>query len=114
MQISQQENTTIFLWEAHDPIGADFRNQVKAHYKNMHQQNIVVDLSKVTEIDPVHVLEFSELSVYNKEQVKKSFVIVVGHMKVDALPENISVAPTLQEALDLVDMEEIERDLGYL
>ena len=114
MQISQQENTTIFLWETNDPIGIDFRNQVKAHYKNMHDQNVIIDLSALERIDPIHVLEFSELSTYNKEQVRKSFVIVVRHMKVDALPENISVAPTIQEALDLVDMEDIERDLGYL
>lgn len=114
MQISQQENTTIFLWETIDPIGTDFRNQVKAHYKNMHQQNIVVDLSALEGIKPSHLLEFSEISLYNKEQVKKSFVVVVGFVENDVFPPDISVAPTLQEALDLIDMEEIERDLGYL
>lgn len=114
MQISRQENTTIFLWETIDPIGTDFRNQVEEHYKNMNEQNIVLDLSAIEGINPSHVLEFSELSIYNKEQVKKSFVVVVGLIEIDALPDDISVVPTLQEALDMVDMEEIERDLGYL
>jgi hypothetical protein len=113
MQIQQEEQTTIFSWEANDPVGVDFRNLVKGHYKNMHQQNIVVDLSLLKNLQSNHIMEFSELSVYNKETVNKSFVMVVGTMDIDALPDQISTAPTLQEALDLIDMEEIERDLGY-
>lgn len=113
MQITHQENTTIFSWEINDPIGVDFRNLVKAHYKNMHDQNIVVDLSQINTLESSHILEFFELSVYNKEQVNKSFVVVIGTMEIRALPEDISVAPTLQEALDLIDIESIERDLGY-
>jgi len=114
MQIKQKDNTTVFLWETTDPRGTDFRNLLKANYKNMENQNIVVDLSNYENISTRDVLEFSELSAYNKEQVSKSFVVVTGVMQIDALPENISTAPTLQEALDLVEMEEIERDLGYL
>lgn len=113
MQISQKEQTTIFLWEINDPIGVDFRNLIKGHYKNMENQNIVVDFSSVVKPQTNHILEFSELSIYNKEKVNKSFVLVVGTMNIDDLPEGISIAPTLQEALDLIDMEEIERDLGY-
>ena len=113
MQITQQENTTIFSWETTDPIGTDFRILVKAHYKNMENQNIVVDLSALEKITAGHVMEFSELSVYNKEHVSKSFVVVIGSLDINKLTETISVAPTLQEALDLIDMEEIERDLDY-
>ncbi len=113
MQITQHENTTIFSWESTDPVGIDFRNLVKAHYKNMQDHNIIVDLSPIKKLQPSHTLEFSELSVYNKEQVNKSFVIVIGAREIKALPDYISVAPTLREALDLIDMEEIERDLGY-
>jgi len=113
MQIHQEEQTTIFSWEPTDPVGADFRNLVKGHYKNMHQQNIVVDLSAITKLHSNQILEFLELSIYNKNKVNKSFVVVVGSLELEALPDDISVAPTLQEALDLVDMEEIERDLGY-
>ena len=113
MKITQQENTTIFSWEPIDPIGVDFRNLVKGHYKNMQDQNIVVDLAAIAKLKSKHILEFLELSIYNKEKVNKSFVVVVGSMGIDALPNEISTAPTLHEALDLIDMEEIERDLGY-
>lgn len=112
MQIQQEELSTIFSWEVNDPVGVDFRNLVKGHYKNMNHQNIIVDLSAIIKLQPHHILEFSELSAYNKKTVNKSFVVVVGTMDIDALPDQISTAPTLQEALDLIDMEEIERDLG--
>lgn len=113
MEISQHDNTTIFTWDSADPTGIDFRNLVKAHYKNMHQQNIVIDLSAFEALKTKHVLEFSELNAYNKEKVLKSFVVVVGTMSVSKIPDDIATAPTLQEALDIVEMEEIERDLGY-
>ena len=113
MKISRHDNTTVFSCDSSDPIGIDFRNLVKAHYKNMHQQNIVIDLSAIEALNPKHVLEFSELNTYNKETVLKSFVVVVGTMSVSKIPDDIATAPTLQEALDIVEMEEIERDLGY-
>lgn len=113
MKISQHDNTTVFSCDSSDPIGIDFRNLFKAHYKNMHQQNIVIDLSAIEILNPKHVLEFSELNTYNKETVLKSFVVVVGTMSVSKIPDDIATAPTLQEALDIVEMEEIERDLDY-
>lgn len=113
MKISHHDNTTVFSCDSSDPIGIDFRNLVKAHYKNMHQQNIVIDLSAIEALNPKHVLEFSELNLYNKETVLKSFVVVVRTMSVSKIPDDIATAPTLQEALDIVEMEEIERDLDY-
>ncbi len=113
MKVSQHDNTTVFTWDSSDPMGIDFRNLVKGHYKNLHEQNIVIDLSAIDGLKTKHVLEFSELNAYNKEKVLKSFVVVVGTMSIAEIPDEIATAPTLQEALDIVDMEEIERDLGY-
>ncbi|MBL19385.1 MAG: ribonuclease Z [Flavobacteriaceae bacterium] len=113
MKVSQHINTTVFTWDCSDPVGIDFRNLIKGHYKNLHQQNIVIDLSAIEGLKTKDVLEFSELNAYNKENVLKSFVAVVGTMSIAEIPDEISTAPTLQEALDIVDMEEIERDLGY-
>lgn len=113
MKISQHDNTTVFTWDLSDPIGIDFRNLVKGHYKNLHQQNIVIDLSLIKSLKPKHVLEFSELNSYHKEKILKSFVIVVGKMFTVEINVDIATAPSLQEAFDIVEIEEIERDLGY-
>ena len=57
----------------------------------------------------------SELSplIQEHKQRDHSFVIVDQVARIADYPENISVAPTLEEAHDLIEMEEIERDLGF-
>ena len=112
MKISQHHNTTVFSWDDTDPTGIDFIKIIQAQFKKMHHNNIVIDLSAIKSLNLKHDLEFSDLNTYNKEQVLKSFV-VVGTMSVSQLPGDIDTAPTLQEALDIIEMEEIERDLGY-
>ena len=113
MKISQRGNTSVFTWDLSDTIFIDFRNLVKGHYKNLHRQNIVIDLSLIKSLKPKQVLEFSELNCYHKEKILKSFVIVVGKMFNVEINIDIATAPTLQEAFDIVEIEEIERDLGY-
>jgi len=41
-----------------------------------------------------------------------SFVIVYDGINFDDLPDEIIVVPSLDEAKDLIEMENIERDLG--
>lgn len=113
MQIREEDNCVVFLWEEGDPTRLDFKNLVKAHYKEVSRNNIVVDISSFPKLRPAHIIDFTELSSIHKEQATKSFVLVVGDINISEIPQEISVAPTLTEALDVVEMEEIERDLGY-
>mgnify|MGYP000088391209 CR=1 FL=1 len=57
------------------------------------------------------LLEFLDISNTHKG-AGRSFVLVTDKLNYDEIPEEISVVPTLQEAKDLIEMEEIERDLG--
>lgn len=43
---------------------------------------------------------------------EKSFVLVSNAVTIDELPEEIIVVPSLKEAEDLIQMDEIQRDLG--
>ena len=45
-------------------------------------------------------------------QEKKSFVIIVSDFDFNKVSDKLTVVPTLQEAHDIIEMEEIERDLG--
>jgi len=55
---------------------------------------------------------FQQLSdVFTKH--KKSFVVVAEDADFNELTDVIIVAPTLLEANDIIEMEEIERDLGF-
>ena len=41
-----------------------------------------------------------------------SFVILSEKLTYEVLPESINLCPTLEEAVDLIEFEEIQRDLG--
>ena len=60
---------------------------------------------------PSEIISFEPLAVLQKKQ-KKSFVIVAD-IDFDEVSEEIIVVPTLQEGFDIIEMEEIERDLGF-
>ena len=55
---------------------------------------------------------FSDLSKAHQKG-KKSFVIVADGIDFNVVPTKLIVVPSLQEAHDIIEMEEIERDLGF-
>lgn len=111
MKIDNKENYTVLA----DDRGAfsDFApfvtQQVLEHFQNT---NIVIDLQKYTHIALEEILELLELSNKHRAQ-KNSLVIVNDAINPDDIPAELVVVPTLQEAEDIIEMEEIERDLGF-
>lgn len=75
-------------------------------------RNVVVNLQKYKELELDDLLLF--LNVSNSHRAKKnSFILVNTSVDIDDVPFEMIVVPTLQEAADIVEMEEIERDLGF-
>ncbi|MEP0266262.1 ribonuclease Z [Dokdonia sp.] len=74
--------------------------------------NLVVDLLKYEALTLDQLIAFLALSNTQRE-AGKSFVVVNTGIDYDLVPEEMIVVPTLQEAEDIVQMEEIERDLGF-
>jgi hypothetical protein len=89
-----------------------FLMKVTHQYKTFEKQNIIVDLlyHKDLTIDDVNLL--LQLSEQHKK-AKKSFIIVVSDLDYNAVPDTLTVVPSILEAHDIVEMEEIERDLGF-
>lgn len=78
-------------------------------YKDL---NLVINLLKYDDLSLEELLSFIELSNSQRGH-KKSFVIVNTALDADDVPDEMLVVPTLQEAGDIIEMEEIERDLGF-
>ena len=55
---------------------------------------------------------FLELSSQHREN-GTSFVLICKGIDIDEIPEEISVVPTITEAVDILEMDAIERDLGF-
>lgn len=82
---------------------------VPERYEN---HNLVIDLLKYREMNLPDILLFLKLSNYQRS-TKHSFVLVNDSIDIDEIPDEIAVVPTLVEAGDIIEMEEIERDLGF-
>lgn len=75
-------------------------------------ENVVVDLLKYNPLSLPELLNFLAVSNLHRKK-KKSFVIINDSIDPDSIPEELVVVPTLQEANDVIELEEIERDLGF-
>ena len=79
-------------------------------YDSEDAQKVLANVIKELNLDKL--LKFLKLSNYHRS-TKHSFVFVNDAINIDDIPEEIIVVPTLEEAGDIVEMEEIERDLGF-
>ena len=95
-----QENTTLSI----------FLKNLNDAYPKIKNDNIVVNLFSFSKLKADDVLEFLQISDLHKKS-KKSFVLVTDKVSYDEVPDTIMVVPTIQEAHDIIEMEEIERDL---
>ncbi len=78
------------------------------NFKNV---NLILDFSGLINIDLNKILLFSQISEAHRKN-EKSFVIVCDGIEFDQVPDELIVVPTFKEAEDIIEMEEIERDLG--
>ena len=113
MIIDIQDKIVTITYEQSDIIGRSFRDEIKPNYKNFSSKNIILDLSPIKNVLSKHIKDFVELAIFHKEFNNKSFVVVTGPIELKLLPNGINVVPTINEAFDTIEIEDIERDLGY-
>jgi hypothetical protein len=91
----------------------DFIPLLKTEISSKYQKNnIVVNLLKIKSFYLEDLLLFLTISNSHRSN-NKSFVIINNAINPDSIPDEIVVVPTLQEAEDIIEMEEIERELGF-
>jgi len=97
--LSQEDGFQIFF-------NAFLKNNT--NFKNI---NIILDFSKIINIDLNKILLFSQISETHRKN-NNSFVIVCVGLEFDTIPDEIVAVPTFKEAEDIIEIEDIERDLG--
>ncbi|HKJ47999.1 MAG TPA: hypothetical protein VJ973_02860 [Christiangramia sp.] len=110
MKTSRKE--TFLLIEDEGDSLTNFASELTKHHSDFKNDNIVANLLNFTDIESDHLLAFLEISNVHRNE-NKSFVIVNDAVGIDELPEELVVVPTLQEAEDMIQMDEIQRDLGF-
>lgn len=110
MIIDREENITIITQEKVSII--ELVKKMNILYERFKNDNIIVNLTSLDKISLNEIVEFLQISNKHRSS-KKSFVIVSNKINLDDIPDELVVVPTLQEASDIIEMEEIERDLGF-
>lgn len=110
MRVDTKGHTTIIKDTEGD--SAAFLEKVSSQHASFKDQNLILDLTHDKSVDVNSIIAFEDLSEKHKNG-KKSFVIVAEEIDFNDVPESLVVVPTVLEAHDMIEMEEIERDLGF-
>lgn len=110
MLFDKDGNITIITQEKASVI--ELVRKIDILYERFKNDNIIVNLTTLNKISLEQIVEFLQISNRHR-RAKHSFIIVTDKANLDDTPDEIVVVPTLQEAYDIIEMEEIERDLGF-
>ena len=109
MIFDKQGTTTIITQERATIV--ELVRRIQETYDKVKNDNIIVNLSSLGVITVEQIIEFLQVSNQHRHS-SHTFVIVTDKIAIDDIPDELIVVPTLQEAYDIIEMEEMERDLG--
>ncbi|WP_306350426.1 ribonuclease Z [Flavobacterium sp. '19STA2R22 D10 B1'] len=89
-----------------------FVDKLTTEYHSFKDHNLIIDITAYNDLKLKNVLSFLALSNQHRA-AKKSFVIAIKDFEFNDTPEEMIIVPTVLEANDIIEMEEIERDLGF-
>jgi len=110
MIFDTEGNITIITQEKASII--ELVKKLEVLYERFKNDNVIISLTSLNKIPLEQIVEFLQISNKHRK-AKHSFVIVTDKVDLDEMPDEIIVVPTLQEAYDIIEMEEMERDLGF-
>ena len=110
MIFDREGNTSIITQERASVT--ELANKLKILYNRFKNDNIIVNLTSFRPLIIQDVIEFLQISNQHRN-AKHSFVLVTDKINIDDIPDELVIVPTLTEAYDIIEMEEMERDLGF-
>lgn len=108
--IFDKDDTTTIITQEKSTI-VELVKKLQVTYPKFQNDNVIVNLSVLNKISLTDIIEFLDISNRHRH-AKHSFVIVTDKANLNEMPDELVVVPTLQEAYDIIEMEEMERDLG--
>lgn len=109
--IINSDGAVTIITHQNEPI-TDFVNELNTSYSKFKNNNIIVNLSSLKEFSLDDILQFLLISTKHRAN-KHSFVIVTDQFNLNLTPDELIIVPTEQEAYDIIEMEDIERDLEF-
>ncbi|WP_298778213.1 hypothetical protein [uncultured Polaribacter sp.] len=110
MLITKKEN--YILITSDENSFSEFYKSFSEQEKELEKEHLILNFSNKINISSKDFLLFLKYAQLKKES-GTSFVIISSSGNVDDFPENFNIVPTLIEAEDIIEMEAIERELGF-
>ena len=110
MKVNQKGHTICIKDTQGDLVS--FLMKVTHEYKSFEKFNIIIDIRMHRDLAVAAINGFLPLSKIHKK-AKKSFIVVTSDLDHNAVSDRLAVVRSIQEAHDIIEMEEIERDLGF-
>jgi len=108
MIINKKETYTVITPEK--DCDQRFFSKLKERIHTFSKEHLIIDFTKLGIIQVDDILQFLDIAIKKREE-KTSFIIIAPNISIDEIPDELSVAPTLHEAIDVLEMDAIERDL---
>lgn len=110
MKVDQKGHTTT-IKDTQNNVEA-FVGKIMNEYHVFQNQNLILDVSHNKNLTIADLVHFKELAKTHTK-VKKSMIIVSDAIDFNKVPTYLNVVPSVLEAHDMIEMDEIERDLGF-
>ena len=91
---------------------SDFYNSFLNRISSFEKEHLVIQISDNINVKTEEFLLFLSIAEQKKEN-GTSFVLLKNNVNVDSFPDNFNIVPTLIEAVDIIEMEAMERELGF-
>ena len=89
-----------------------FQSLLFEKINNFETTHLILQISDEVQMNTKEFSLFLNIAK-QKHQNKTSFVIINSYIQSGDFPDYLNVVPTLQEAEDILEMETIERELGF-
>ncbi len=113
MKVKEKGHTLIIT--SNEGTLVEFIEKLEQQYQSsLVDANLVIDLTTASyTVTEEEIEQFESLAIQHMEEANKSFIIVIESIDFNEFDGDLIIAPTLQEAHDLIEMDEIQRDLGF-
>ena len=110
MKIEKKEKYTLI--SSDENSFSDFYNSFLKKVSLLEKEHLIIQILDNFNAKTEDFLLFLSIAEQKKEN-GTSFVIINKTINMDDFPENFNIVPTFIEALDIIEMEAMERELGF-
>lgn len=110
MLVTVTENYTALVSD--EATFKEFYQSFSSQFESLKNQHLIVEVSENLNTSTEDISLFLNIAETQKEN-GMSFVVICTTVDNDVFPEHFNIVPTFVEAEDILQMEAIERDLGF-